>query len=87
MSIAQAVCACSLRYRGCNAHASYCQLWPAQFYNRFQLYLTNDTLFKKKKQLLNIKCVFRVSLRSLSEKFLILRRNERDMITKVYWSS
>jgi len=40
-----------------------------------------------KKMSLNIKCVFRFSLQNLSETFFILRRNERDMIENVYWSS
>jgi len=43
--------------------------------------------FRKKKYLLNIKCVFRSSIQILSGKFLILRRNERDMIINVYLSS
>jgi len=38
-------------------------------------------IFEEK--LLNIKCVFRVSLQLLSETFLIVRRNERDMIENV----
>jgi hypothetical protein len=41
--------------------------------------------FRKKKKLSNVKCVFRVSVRILSETFFILRRNERDMIEKVYY--
>jgi hypothetical protein len=39
------------------------------------------------KKLLNVKCVFWYSLQIWSEIFLILRRNERDMIKIVYWSS
>jgi hypothetical protein len=35
---------------------------------------------KKRKKLLNIKCVFRLSLQLLSETFLILGRTERDVI-------
>jgi len=35
------------------------------------------------KTLLNIKCVFLFSQQLLSEEFLILRRNARDMIIKV----
>ena len=42
---------------------------------------------KKKKKLLNTKCVFRVFLHLLSETFVILRRTERDMIENVYRSS
>jgi len=40
-----------------------------------------------KKKLLNIKCVFRVSLQLLFETFIILSRNERGMIKNVHWSS
>ena len=43
--------------------------------------------FKKKTKLLNTKCVFWFSVQLLSETFLILRRNERDMIKNVFWSS
>ena len=43
--------------------------------------------FRKEKKLLNIKCVFCFSLQILSEKFLILRRTELDIIVNVYWSS
>jgi hypothetical protein len=40
-----------------------------------------------KKKLLNTKCVFWFSLQLLSETFLMLRRNERDMIKNVYRSA
>ena len=53
-------CICSLRYTACNAHAPYCHLWPIQLYCIFPHYLVNSKIFKKK--LLNIKCVFLVSL-------------------------
>ena len=36
-----------------------------------------------RKKLQNIKCVFRVSLQPLPETFLILRRNERDVMKNV----
>jgi hypothetical protein len=75
-------CICSLRYPACNAHAPYCHLWPAPFYNIFPHYLINGTIFEK--TFLDIKCVFWVSLH-LSETFLNLRRNERDMIKKMYF--
>ena len=42
--------------------------------------------FRKKKKLLNLKCVIRVRLQILSETFLILRRTERDMTQSVYRS-
>jgi len=71
-------------------HAPYCHLWPAPLYNIFPHYLQTDMIFerKKKKTLLNTKFVFWFCLQFfLSETFLIIRRNERDMIKKLYWSS
>jgi hypothetical protein len=49
-------------------------------------YLINGTIFENKK-LLNTKCVFWFPLQLLWAKFLILRRNKRDKIQNVYWSS
>jgi hypothetical protein len=48
---------CSLRHPECNAHVPYCHLWPARIYNTFPHYLTNGTIFEKKKMLLNMICV------------------------------
>ena len=73
---------CSLRYPARNAHAPYCRLWPARLYNISPHYLVKGTIFEL--QLLNTKCVFWVSVQLLTETFLILRRNERDMIKKMY---
>jgi hypothetical protein len=67
------VCVCSLSYPARNAHAPYCYLWPAPLYNIFPQYLTNDTIFGRKK-LLNTKCVFWFSLQLLSQTFLPLQR-------------
>ena len=80
------LCICSLRYPACNAHTQHCHLWPAPIYNILPLYLINGKIFEKKK-VLNPKRVFRFSLQFLSETFLILRRNERDIIKNVYWTS
>ena len=80
------MCICILRYPACNAHATYCHLWPVRLYSTFTHYLINDTFFKRKK-LLNIMCGFWFSLQLLSETFLVLRRTERHMIKNVYWSS
>jgi len=79
------MCICRLRYPECNAHAPYCQMWLPPLYKIFPHYLINGRVLEKK--LLNIKCLFRVSLYVLSETFFILRRNGRDMIKNVYWSS
>ena len=43
--------------------------------------------FRKRKELLNIKRVSLFSLQILSEIFLILERNDRDMIRKIHWYS
>jgi hypothetical protein len=51
----------------------------------FPNYFINGTLFEKK--LLSMKRVFQFYLRLLSEIFLILRRNKRDMIKNIYWTS
>jgi hypothetical protein len=74
----------SLRYPACNAHAPYCHLWSARLYNIFPYYLINGTIFEVGGRLLNTKCVFWFSLQLLFEAFLILRRNERDIIKKMY---
>ena len=50
----------------------------------FPHYLINGTILEEK--VLNAKCVFRLSQQLLSENFVILRRIERDMIIKLYWS-
>ena len=77
------VCVCSLSYPAWIVHAPYCHLWPAQLYLIFPDYLIKCDFRKK---LLNPKCVFWFPLQILSEAFLILRRNERDMMKNVYWS-
>ena len=80
------VCICSLRYPACNVHGPYCHLWSVLLCSIFPHYIINGTVFEKKK-LLNIKCVFRFSLRLLLETFFILRRSEGSMIKTVYLSS
>jgi len=58
--------------------------WPAVRYF-YTLYHKRHEF--RKTESLNIKCVFWSLLQILSETFLIIRSNERDMITNVYWSS
>ena len=83
------MCVFNLRYKACNAHAPYCHLFPVPVYNILPHYLINDTIFerKEKKKLLNLSCVFWFSIQLLSEAFLILRINERNMINNIWWSS
>ena len=54
-----------------------------RLYNIFPHYLINGKIFEGKK--FEHKMLFRFSLR-LSETFLILSRNEQDIIKNVYWS-
>ena len=77
------MCICSLSYRASNAHAPYCRLWSAPIYNILPHDLIKGMIFEKKKWAQN---VFWFYLQLLSEKFLILRINERDTIKNVYWS-
>ena len=75
------VCVCSLCYPARNAHAPYCHLWPDRLYRFFPHYLINGTIFEKE-TVLNTKCVFWFSVQLLTETFLIISINERDMIGK-----
>jgi hypothetical protein len=75
------MCVYSLRNPACKAHASYCFLWPLGLYYILQHYLIIGTIFEIR--LLNIKRMFLCYLQLLSATFLIVRRNERDMIKNV----
>jgi hypothetical protein len=86
------VCVCLYscpNYPACKLHffcaALYCHPWPVRLYRIFPHYLINGPIFIKKK-LLNVKCVFWYSLRRSSEKFLILRRSEWDIIINAHRS-
>ena len=59
----------------------YCHLWPVKLYSIFPHYLMNSTIKKTV-----IKCTLILST-TFVETYLILRRNEQDMIKNVYWSS
>ena len=76
------MCICSLRYPPCNVHVPYCQLWLALLYNSFPPYLLNGTVFEKKIYWTQKVC-FDFLYNFFSETFLILRRNERDVM-KIY---
>ena len=78
------MCVCRIRYPSRNAHAPYCQLRSAPLYHIFPHYLINGTIFGK--MLLNIK-LFWFFLQFLSEKFLILRRIQPDIIIRVQRSA
>jgi len=51
------VCSCSLKYPASNAHAPYCHLWPAPLCSIFPHYLTNSTIFEKKRVTEHKMCV------------------------------
>ena len=77
-------CVCSLSYPACNAHASYCHLWPAslQFISHYPI---NGTIFGK--HFIEYKMCVLIFSTNLSEIFLILRRTEQNIVKNVYWSS
>jgi len=50
-------------------------------------YTVSHTRHDFRKTLLNVACVFRFSVQIVSGTFLILRRNERDIVKNVYWTS
>jgi hypothetical protein len=80
------VCVFNLRYPARNAQAPYFLLWRVRLYSiPFPHYLINCTIFEKK--LFNVKCLFRFFLQLSSKKFLILRRNEQDVMKIVHWYS
>jgi len=81
------VCICSLSYPACNAPAPYCHLWPAPLYNISPHYLINRTILVKKKNVTEHKMCVLIFSTNFPEIFLILRRNERDVITNVYRSA
>jgi DNA repair protein RadC len=81
MSITQSVCAfvaLGLRHAMRMRHIIICGLSRSTVI--LTHYLINGTIFETT---LHIKCVFRVSLQCLTEIFIIIRRNERDMIENV----
>jgi hypothetical protein len=59
-----------------------CHLWPVWLYNISPV--INGTFSGKTEHKM---CFFLFSLQILSEKFLIVRRTERDIITNVYRSA
>ena len=81
------VCVCNLRYPARNTHAPYCHPWPVRRYSIFSTLSHKLHDFREKKKLSNIQCVFRFSLRLLSETFLIPRRTARAIIKNGYCSS
>ena len=78
------VCVHSLRYPACNVHVPYCHLWTVWLCNIFSHYLINGQFSgKKKKQLLNVKCVLWFSLQ-LSLKYFSLHKELSDIWSKMY---
>ena len=76
---------CGLRCPACNAYVTYCRLWPVRLYNIFPHYLINVKFFEKK--LFLMKCIFHLLYKFCLKLFHILRRTERDMTKRMYWTS
>jgi len=74
------VCVCSLSYPACKAHAPYhtviCGLSGCTMFST----LSHKWHGFRKKKFINVKCVSRFFSVNFFETFLILRRNERDII-------
>jgi len=70
------VCVCSLEYPAWLAHAPYRHLWPVRLYSIFPHYLISGTISGKNYWTVN--CISILST-TLSAKFLVPRRIERDM--------
>jgi len=81
------LCTWRLSYPACNVHAPCCRLWPAWLYSIFPHHLTKTQFLEKEISLLKIKYAFSIYLKLLYEIFLILWRNEREIIKNVYRSS
>jgi hypothetical protein len=84
------VCALALVMSACKSQLFYAALhyrvWSVWYNQIFSHYLINGIIFEKKSYW--TWNVFWVSLQILTETFLLLRRNERDLIKKtVHWSS
>jgi hypothetical protein len=80
------VCARSHRYPARKVHAQYYTVICGLLGSTMFFYVISQTARFSRKKLLNITCVFQISLQLLSEIFLILRRTERDVIN-AYWAS
>jgi hypothetical protein len=80
------MCVCSHSYPAWNAHTPYYHVCSDRVCRIVPHYLITGTIFEKK-NLLSIKCIFRFYLQIMSGNFLIVRRDGRDMIKNVYWSS
>jgi hypothetical protein len=80
------VCVCSLSYPLRKAHAPYYIVTSGQTVCTIVFCSISSMAPFLEKMLLNIKYVFWISLHFLSETFLTLRRNERDLIKNVYYS-
>jgi hypothetical protein len=63
----------------------YCHMWPVWLYHILPHDRLNGTIFRKK--VIEHKMCFWFSIQLLSEKFLILRRNQWATITNVHKSS
>ena len=75
----------SIRYPACKVHIAILPsvTSPAVQYSSTLCHKSHDF---RKKELLNIKCVFLLSLQGLSETFLIIRRTKRVTCKYIYCS-
>jgi hypothetical protein len=75
--------ACSLRHPACNEHAQYFHLQSVLLYSIFPHNLIKGTIVEK--NVITPKRPVLIFSMNLSEKILILRRFERDVIINLHW--
>jgi hypothetical protein len=69
---------CILCFPGRNEHATYCHPWPVRLYDILHIISQTARFFRKR--VLNFSTI-------LPATFLIIRRNEQEVIINVYWIS
>jgi hypothetical protein len=78
-------CSCSLSYLTCKYECAILPSMAGPTLQYFSHFLIKIRVFKK--EVIEYKMCVLIFSTLLSETFLILRRNERDLVKNVYWSS
>jgi len=86
ISITQSECVSYLGYLHATHMRHICHRWPCLLYNVFPYFLIKRHDFRGKKEVEHKMCVL-ISVRRLSEIFLILTRTEWDIIINVHRSA
>ena len=82
----ECVCVCGLTYPACKVCTPYCHLWPAPALQYFSTLSHKTGGFSGGGEVIEYKMCVLIFSTTLSEKFLILRRTERDITKNAHWS-